>query len=78
MSEEDAPPLSETDIESAPLRLPANGLPHAGDAACIIIPSRSLTSSLRTPINERSRTNSMDYHGTENLTTSLPNDLITF
>jgi hypothetical protein len=78
MSEEEAPPLSETNIEPAPLRLLTNGPPHAGDATCMIIPSRSLTSSLRTPVIERSRANSTDYHGTESLTTSLPNDLIIF
>lgn len=61
MSAEELPPLSETDLESAPLRLPAPLPPHAGEAACIVIPSRSLTSSLRTPVIERSRANSIDY-----------------
>jgi hypothetical protein len=78
MSEEDAPPLSETGTEPAPLRIATNGPPHAGDAACIIIPCRSLTTSLRTPVIERSRTNSVDHHITESLTTSLPTDLISF
>lgn len=78
MSDEDSPPLSETEIEPAPLRLPNSVPPHAGDAACIVIPSRSLTTSLRTPTIERSRANSIDSHQREDLTTSLPNDLIIF
>ncbi len=78
MSEEDLPPLSETVTESAPLRLPNNGPPHAGDAVCIIIPSRSLTSSLRTPIIDRSRTNSIDHHETEEIPNSPTTDLIIF
>ena len=41
MSDEELPPLSETDLEPAPLRLPTVLPPHAGDAACIVIPSRS-------------------------------------
>jgi hypothetical protein len=73
MSEEVLPPLSETDIEPAPVRLPNNGPPHAGDAACIVIPSRSLTGSLRTPTIDRSRANSTDHHETE-----VTTDLISF
>ena len=76
MSDEDSPPLSETNTEPAPLRLPNNVPPHAGDAACFVIPSRSLTTSLRTPVIERSRANSIDSHVREDLTTSLPADLI--
>ena len=41
MSDEESPPLSETDLEPAPLRLPNHIPPHAGDASCIVIPSRS-------------------------------------
>ncbi len=78
MSEEDLPPLSETGIEPAPLRLPNYGLPHAGDATCIVIPSRSLPPSLRTSMIDQSRTNSIDYIVTEDVRNSLPNDLIIF
>ncbi|CAF1048577.1 unnamed protein product [Rotaria sp. Silwood1] len=77
ISEEDLPPLSETDVEPAPLRLPNNGPPHAGDATCIVIPSRSLTSSLRTPNVERSRSNSIDDNESEDVLNSSSNDLIT-
>ncbi|CAF2994363.1 unnamed protein product [Rotaria sp. Silwood2] len=77
ISEEDLPPLSETDVEPAPLRLPNNGPPHAGDATCIVIPSRSLTSSLRTPNVNRSRTNSIDDNESEEVLNSSTNDLIT-
>jgi hypothetical protein len=76
MTEEELPPLSETEVEPTPLRLPNNGPPHAGDASCIIIPSRLLTSSLRTPIDGRSRNNSIDYNETEEIPNSLTNDLI--
>ncbi|CAF4167977.1 unnamed protein product [Rotaria sordida] len=76
ISEEDLPPLSETDVEPAPLRLPNNGPPHAGDATCIVIPSRSLTSSLRTPNVERSRSNSIDDNETEEVLDPSTNDLI--
>jgi hypothetical protein len=76
MSEEDLPSLSETITEPAPLRLPSNVPPHAGDAACIILPSRSLTSSLRTPVIERSRTNSIDYNGTEDILNCSTDDLV--
>lgn len=75
MSDDYLPPLSETDIEHAPLRLPNTGPPHAGDATCIVIPSRSLTSSLRTPIIDRSRTNSV--HDADN-EIDVTNDLINF
>jgi hypothetical protein len=78
MPEEDLPPLSETGIEPAPLRLPNFGPPHAGDAACIVIPSRSLPSSLRTSMIDQSRTNSIDYIETEGVRNSVPDDLIIF
>ncbi|CAF1190088.1 unnamed protein product [Rotaria sordida] len=76
ISEEDLPPLSETDVEPAPLRLPNNGPLHAGDATCVVIPSRSLTSSLRTPNVERSRSNSIDDNETEEVLDPSTNDLI--
>ena len=76
MSEEDLPPLSETDVEPAPLRLPNNGPPHAGDAACIVIPSRSLTTSLRTPVLERSRSNSTETDEGAGMPAALTDDLI--
>jgi hypothetical protein len=59
MSDEEVPPLSQTDVEPAPFRLQGNIPSHAGDPACILIPSRSLTSSLRTPPIAKSRTNSI-------------------
>lgn len=77
MSEEELPPLSETDVEPAPLRLRASGPPHAGDPTCIVIPSRSLTSSMRTPVIGRSRTNSIDTNHSETITDSSTDDLIT-
>ncbi|CAF0741401.1 unnamed protein product [Adineta steineri] len=77
MSEEDLRPLSETETEPAPIRLRNNGLPpHAGDAACIIIPSRSLTTSLRTPVLDRSRSNSVDSDEIEQIPDTVTNDLI--
>ena len=80
MSNGDGPaPFSEVDIEPAPLRLPGQVPPHAGDAGCMIIPSRSLTSSLRTPVLGRSRTNSIDIRDTDdNESPSPANDLIVF
>lgn len=76
MPEKDVPPLSETEVEPAPLRLPNRGPPHAGDPTCIVIPCRSLTASLRTPILDRSRTNSIDYHENEEILNSSTSDLI--
>jgi hypothetical protein len=75
MTEEEVPPLSQTDTEPAPLRLQRDILPHAGDASCMIIPSRSLTSSLRTPSIERSRTNSVNDNESEEIINSSANDL---
>ncbi|CAF4230993.1 unnamed protein product, partial [Adineta steineri] len=75
--EEDLRPLSETETEPAPIRLRNNGLPpHAGDAACIIIPSRSLTTSVRTPVLDRSRSNSVDSDEIEKIPDTVTNDLI--
>lgn len=76
MPEDELSPLSEDNVEPAPLRLPNNVPPHAGDAACIVIPCRSLTSSLRTPNLERSRANSIDYDETDELVNSSTSDLI--
>jgi hypothetical protein len=75
MADEDSPPLLGANSETAPLRLPSVGPPHAGDTTCIIIPSRSLTSSLRTPVIDRSRTNSLDNYASVHATNSLPTDL---
>ncbi|CAF4304830.1 unnamed protein product, partial [Rotaria magnacalcarata] len=78
MSDEELPPLSENEVEPAPVRLPNNGPPHAGDATCIVIPSRSLTSSMRTPVLDRSRHNSIDENEPEEVINSSTDDLITF
>jgi len=67
MSDEEIPSLSQTDIEPAPLRLQSNLPPHAGDAACMIIPSRSLASSLHAPPIERSQTDSISGNETEDV-----------
>lgn len=72
MSDEDSSSPIVIETEHAPLRLPNPGPPHAGDATCIVIPSRSLTASLRTPIENRSRTNSLHDE------TEVTNDLIIF
>ena len=76
MSAEDHPPFSQTDLEPAPLRLPSQVPPHAGDASCLVIASRSLTSSLRTPTRDRSRASSISIAETDNITTTSSNDLI--
>lgn len=68
--------LSDGDLEPAPIRLPSQGPPHAGDANCMVIPSRQLTSSLRTPRSDRSRRNSSDEDPSDLMTRSLPDDLI--
>lgn len=60
MSDEELPPLSETDLEPAPLRLPTVLPPNAGDAARIVILSQSLTSSLRTPVRSRVNSNTSE------------------
>ncbi len=75
MSDEEAPLLSQIDIEPTPLHLQSNIPPHAGVANCIIIRPRSLTSSLRTPTSERSRTNSVNANETEEIINSSTNDL---
>ncbi|CAF4485730.1 unnamed protein product [Rotaria sp. Silwood2] len=75
MPDEDALRLSQTDTEPAPFRLESNILPRVGDAACLIIPSRSLTSSLRTPSMERSRMNSVDDDHMQEILNSSINDL---
>ncbi|UJR14681.1 hypothetical protein I4U23_001674 [Adineta vaga] len=76
MSDEEVLTLSDAEVEPAPLRLTNNGPPHAGDVACIIIPSRSLTSSLRTPNLGRSRSNSTDGYETEDISTIVTDDLV--
>lgn len=75
MTEEEAPPLSQTDTEPTPLRITNHIPPHAGVADCIIIPSRSLTSSLRTPVSQRSRTSSFNDNETEEIINGSINDL---
>jgi len=75
MSDEEAPSLSQTDMEPTPLHLESNIPPYPGVANCIIILPRSLTSSLRTPTSERSRTNSVNVNETEEIINSPTNDL---
>ncbi len=74
MSDEEVSPRSQTDIEPAQLRLQCDILPHAGDASFVIIPSRSLTSSLRTSSIGRSQANSTNDDGMEEIMNSSMND----
>ncbi|CAF3622046.1 unnamed protein product [Rotaria sp. Silwood1] len=75
MSNEQVLSPSQVDTEPVPFRLESSTLPHTGDATCLIIASRSLTSSLRMPSIERSRTNSDDDNQTESIINSSINDL---
>jgi hypothetical protein len=64
--------------DAATLRLANGVLPHADDTTCLIIAARSLTSSIRTPCSDRSRTNSIDINDNDHSQDSLISDLIVF
>jgi hypothetical protein len=71
MSEDELPPPSEDEIQPAPIHAPTVGVPHAGDASCVLIPS-SLSSTIRTTPVNRSRNDSGDINQTDaisNITT---------
>ncbi|CAF0999792.1 unnamed protein product [Rotaria sordida] len=76
MSDEELLSLPQSDTEPASCHLDNNILSDAGNPSCLIISSRSLTSSLRTSSMERSRTNSVDDNQLEEMINSSVNDLV--
>jgi hypothetical protein len=60
MSNEEAPPFSQTNVEPTPLHLPSNLPPRAGVTDCMIIPSRSLISKIFTATDEEARLDNND------------------
>jgi hypothetical protein len=76
MSEEELPPPTEEVIEPAPVHVTTVGVPHIGDASCVVIPSRSLLTTIRTPPVNRSRSNSVDDNQTNPIQNPTTNDLI--